>query len=277
MIERTFIHAVLLITTLMASGQVRTVQGDESVLYAQTKQMNQFFRRFNGEEDVSGKRLYKPDAGYHDQKLRRKYLSILFDLSNPGISADAREVFIMDVNGKKEPKYLDFHAGSWFAEVSSVFNLRGEPAQLILYYKLQPERLGYKWVLSNIYCDRFTRYFNHVGDSVSGDNFLHPMSHELDFMNLRKMFSDPEKIGYYLEKEYHPDHLAIFLKEYREGNLKFISSSSVKFHFFQISGWYFEVSYFNRNQYNSGWLISNLVRINDHEKKAIIMNYTHEQ
>jgi len=145
-----------------------------------------------------------------------------------------------------------------------------------MYFKLEKERLGYKWVLSNVYTTAFDKYFNHVGDSISGENFLHPMSHELDFMTLRKMFANPDNIGYYLEQDYIPDQLALFLKEYQDGALKFVSSNNVKFHFFQISNWYFEVSYFNRYQNNSGWLISNLVRVNDQEKKAIIRNYTHE-
>jgi len=147
---------------------------------------------------------------------------------------------------------------------------------MILYFKLEKEHLGYKWVLSNVYSSMFEKYFYHIGDSISGENFLHPMSHELDFMNLRKMFANPSKIGYYLEKDYYPDQLALFLKEYQEGELKFGSSNNVKFHFFQVSNWYFEVSYFNRYQNNSGWLISNMVRVNEQEKKEIIRNYTHE-
>ena len=35
-------------------------------------------------------------------------------------------------------------------------------------------------------------------------------------------------------------------------------------------------TYFNRNEMNSGWLISNLLRVNENEKKELIRNYTHE-
>lgn len=267
---------ILLISSFISFGQVRTYQGDESMLYAQTKQINQFYRRFNGEEDVTGKRLYDTDGDFRTAKLRNKYLNILFDLSSPLITKDTRDVFIMDVNSKRDPLFLDFHANNWFAEVSAEFTYNRQPIHMILYFKLEKERQGYKWVLSNVHSSAFEKYFNHVGDSISGANFLHPMSHELDFMNLRKMFANPANIGYYLEKEYYPDQLALFLKEYHDGTLKFVSSNNVKFHFFQIPNWYFEVSYFNRYQNNSGWLISNLVRVNDQEKKEIIRNYTHE-
>jgi len=267
----------LLVSSLYTSAQIGDVQSDESVFYAQTKQINQFFRRFNGEEDVTGKRLYDTDGDYHTVKLRDKYLKILFDLSSPLITNDEREVFILEVNSKKDPLFLDFHANNWFAEVSSDFTYKGKPIHMILYFKLEKENLGYKWVLSNVHSGIFEKYFNHVGDTISGENFLHPMSHELDFMNLRKMFSNPDKLGYYMEKDYHPDQLSLFLKEYHDGNLKFVSSNTVKFHFFQVPNWYFEISYFNRYQNNSGWLISNLVRVNDQEKKEIIRNFTHEK
>ncbi|MFH1160924.1 MAG: hypothetical protein V1733_08255 [bacterium] len=265
--------------SVFAAGQsdsVRTYLGDESMLYAQTKQVNQFFRRFNGEEDVAGKRLYDMDVAYHDSKLRKKYLNILFDLSSPLIPNDTKEVFILEVTNKKNPLFLDFHSNNWFAEVNAEFTYNKESCNILLYFKLEPEREGYKWVLSNVYFNRFDRYFNHVGDTISGQNFLHPMSHELDFMNLHRMFSNNGNIGYYVEQDFHPDYLSLFLKELQDGDLKFVSSSNVKFHFFQVPNWYFELSYFNRNSNNSGWLISNLVRVNDQEKKELIQNYTHE-
>ena len=52
---------------------------DESKLYAETKQVNQFFRRFNGEEDEKGERYYPKDKQYRSEKLRRKYIGMLFD------------------------------------------------------------------------------------------------------------------------------------------------------------------------------------------------------
>jgi hypothetical protein len=44
------------------NGSFSSFTGDELVFYAQTKQVNQFFRRFNAEEDVKGKRTYSGDS-----------------------------------------------------------------------------------------------------------------------------------------------------------------------------------------------------------------------
>jgi len=52
--------------------------------------------------------------------------------------------------------------------------------------------------------------------------------------------------------------------------LKFKHIDSVKFHFLQIPHWYFELSYFNRNTANSGWLISNLKYVSPKEKSQLI-------
>ena len=100
------------------------------------------------------------------------------------------------------------------------------------------------------------------------------MSHELDFMNLHKIFREPGNMDYYLEREYQPDMLALFVMETKNNNLTFVSVDQVKFHFFQVPGWYFEVSYFNRNTMNSGWLISNILRVNELEKKELMTHYS---
>jgi hypothetical protein len=75
-----------------------------------------------------------------------------------------------------------------------------------------------------------------------------------------------------VEKGYKPDYLSIFLYEVKQNRIKFKTVSALKFHFFQIDGWYFELSYFNREGYNTGWLISNLIEINEKDKQ-ILMNY----
>jgi len=40
----------------------------------------------------------------------------------------------------------------------------------------------------NIHFDEFTKYFKHLGDTTNIKLFLHPLSHEIDFMNMNKVF-----------------------------------------------------------------------------------------
>jgi hypothetical protein len=261
--------------TSFSQGSIGSLTGDESVFYAQTKQVNQFFLRFNGEEDVTGKRFYAGDPGYRDLKARKRYLNMLFDNSSPVISSDTKFVFIDDVLNKKSPAFLNFYSGGWFAEVTASFLYKKEKANIILYLKIEKQRNGYKWVITDVYFDRFESWFVHLNDTTNLKYFIHPMSHELDFMNLHKAFKEPENLDFYFETGYHPDMTALFVMEMKNGNLTFSSVNSVKFHVFQVPNWYFELSWINRNSANSGWLISNVLRVNEKEKKALMKNYTH--
>ena len=270
---RLFPGILVLLLSLFATSlqaQMLDDMSDESKLYAQTKLVNQFFRRFNGEEDEKGNRYNPGERNYRDQGLRKKYLAILFDNANAGVSGSLKRDFIQEMVDKNTPQFLDFHKGEWMAEVSTVFNYQGRDQPVTLFLKLQPQRLGYEWVIDEVYFEPFRVYFNK--DTTSSKKFLHPLSHELDFMNLRKALEGNQSPEAYTPQDFEPSFLTLFLYEIKKGNLKFKTVRDVKFHFFQIDNWYFELSEFNREGYNTGWLISNLVRAG-REDKISIKNY----
>ena len=242
---------------------------DESKLYAQSKQVNQFFRRFNGEEDEKGNRYYAKDKQYQSPRLRKKYLGTLFDESNGGMDVRLKTEFAKQALDK--PAILDFHGGSWFSEVHTTFSFNGKDERVILFLELEKDKLGYKWVIGRVHADVFAPVF--VRDTTRVGRFIHPMSHELDFMNLRKAFANTDSITQFTPKRYVPDQLSVFLYEVKRGNMKFKTVNEVKFHFFQIEGWYFELAQFNRPGYNTGWLISNLVQLKTPQEKDLLRKY----
>jgi hypothetical protein len=278
MITRYFLILIISFTSLTAFTQiVNEYLGDESDLYAQTKQVNQFFRRFNGEEDTKGERYYPSDRQYQSKRLRSKYLEMLFDNENQFITKDLKEDFIDDILEGKEPVILDFHGGSWFAEVTTKFDYLGIERFLTLFLELEKDTVGSKWVITNVYFKPFSEAFMDQDSlRVKGQKFLHPLSHELDFMNLVNAFKDNNSIEHYLAWKYEPDYLTLFIYEVKRGNLVFKTISSVKFHFFQVDGWYFELSEFNRQGYNKGWLISTLMKITDKDKDVLMKFIYHE-
>src|SRR5260221_13147022 len=99
----------LFLLTHSSLAQLVTDMDDESRLYAESKQVNQFFRRFNGEEDEKGNRYYPSDKQYRTVKLRKKYLGVLFDESNTGISRSIKKEFVENILDKPEMSILDFH------------------------------------------------------------------------------------------------------------------------------------------------------------------------
>lgn len=272
-----FSFFILLGPGILVAQNIGNFVEDESDLYASTKQVNQFFRRFNGEEDFKGERLYPEDKGYRDPELRKKYLENLFDHDNRLITNDLKSQFTAQALDKNNPVYLEFLGGDWFAEVTTTFIYQGKEQPLTLFLQLEKDTIGSKWVISEVYFEPFSKYFaNQDSLRSNGQKFLHPMSHEIDFMNLVRTFESKTSMEQYLAWKYHPDYLTLFVYEYKKGNLVFKTINKVKFHFFQIDGWYFELSDFNRKGYNTGWLISSLSKINPEEKDILLKYIYHE-
>ncbi len=243
---------------------------DESMLYAHTKQVNQFFRRFNGEEDRYGERFSVNNPLYQNPTYRRNFIELLFDQQSTNIDPLIKNEFIYRCTRPEQQNFLDFHGGNWFAEVKTSFNYKGEQKDLILFLKLQEEEVGSKWVLINVI---FEPFFNQFVDAKKlpeeEQKFLHPLSHELDFMNLVKVFKSKAVLEQFAEKGFKPDYLTLFIYEFRNLNLQFITVEDVKFHFFQLNDWYLELSKFNRKGNNSGWLISNLLKITKEDQEIL--------
>ena len=245
---------------------------DETELYAMTKQMGQFMRRFNYEEDQFGEKLNPKDPKYRSNEMRRKSLPILFDQQKYGSQTDLQRYFIEDVT-KGDSTYMTFLGGRWYSEVSCTFRYNGKPVNIMLILAVEKEGLGSKWVLTNVYFSDFNKLFPNGEMAEREKHFLHPMSHELDFMNIYKAFQNPEVIEYYASKEFQPDYLTLFFYEIKQGRMVFQHVDSVKFHVFQIKDWYFEVSWFNRSGLNSGWLMSNVIYMPEKEKTNLIKFY----
>ena len=272
-----FWHIVLLSLGLLfaANGFAQTIGDfmmDETELYAMTKQMGQFMRRFNYEEDQFGYKLNPKDPNYRSNEMRRKSLPILFDQEKYGTQTDLQRYFIEDVT-KGDSTYMTFLGGRWFSEVSTTFKYNGKEVKVMLFLAVEKEGLGSKWVLTNVYFSEFNKLFPTGEMADKEKHFLHPMSHELDFMNIYKAFQDPDIIEYYASQNYHPDYLTLFFYEIKSGKLVFQHVDAVKFHVLQIKDWYFEVSWFNRSGLNSGWLMSNVVYMPEKEKTNLIKFY----
>ena len=268
-----FILALIFAFVWPVMGQtIGDFKMDETELYAMTKQMGQFMRRFNYEEDQFGNQLNPKDPRYRNNEMRRQSLPILFDQEKYGTQTELQKYFIEDVT-KDDSTYMTFLGGRWYSEVSATFKYKGKPVNVILFLAVEKEGLGSKWVLTNVYFSEFNKMFP-TGEMAEKEKyFLHPMSHELDFMNIYKAFNNAEVIEYYASKEYQPDYLTLFFYEIKQGNLVFQHVDGVKFHVLQIKDWYFEVSWFNRSGLNSGWLMSNVIYMPEKEKVNLIKFY----
>jgi len=134
--------------------------------------------------------------------------------------------------------------------------------------------IGYKWSIRSIKAT----FINSVDTSTSINTqsgkkneslFLHPMSHAINFINIRNIF----KKGFtnvYFAKEVKPGSLNKFQLLVDNSEIKFNYIDSVSYEIFQLPGWILEVKQFNRIGRNSGWLISKLVPASDLEKQTYL-------
>lgn len=271
---------LLTIVTFITVGSVNAqtysiigdAEADERALYTMTKQMSQFMSRFNYEEDQYGKKIHPDSSDYRNKDKRKTALPLLFDMENQRTNGSLRDFFIEDLT-QDDSNYFEFLGGEWYSEVSATFKWKGKSVDISMIFAIEKENLGSKWVLTNVFFSEFNKLFPKGDIAEQQKHFLHPMSHELDFMNIYKIFKTPECIEYYASESYSTDYLSIFFYEIKQGNLVFEKINGEKFHVFQIDNWYFEVSWFNRSGYNTGWLISNLIYLKDEEKKELIKYY----
>jgi hypothetical protein len=227
----------------------------ERELLLSNKQMNQFFRRFNGEEKASGDRLFPENKEYRSPKLRQLFLPMLFDQQS-GISSTLRKTFIDKV--QDAPFYLSLHGGLLYAEVLTHFYIDGLMEKVTLVLTLQEEKIGSKWVISAAFSPVFQQPFD--ADTSRYLPFMHPLSHELEFMTLRKAFEDPTRMRPFVSAQFAPNQLSILLWEVKRKRARFQTILGVKFHCFQVPGYYFSIAQHIRPGENSGWLISTLAQ-----------------
>lgn len=265
--------ALMGVSGAMAQG-ISYLDGNEFIL-AETKQVNQFFRRFNGEEDYDGKRFSATDERYQHADLRRMYISNLFDNMDRGMVDSLKGSFIHAVTRESNPLFLNHKGNDWYAQLDAIISYENKKLPCTLFLKMERENKGTKWVLANVYFEPFITLFKGsdffaTGGTTSGTNpYLHPKSHEINFINLKKAFSRLDEIEKYAANEYNPDFLTLFIYELKRGNAEFLEVKNLKFHFFQVGNWYFEVSKKTRKSMNSGWLISDLMRVAEKDKEIL--------
>jgi hypothetical protein len=77
-------------------------------------------------------------------------------------------------------------------------------------------------------------------------------------MNMKRALEDTDYLQYYASKDYKPDNLTLFYYLINSGVIKFEYVEAITYHIIDIPGWLIKVKEFNRQEMNSGWLITDL-------------------
>lgn len=250
--------------TLFAQNIVNPQKSGEEIFTARTKQFSEFTERFNYKSDFNGRPV---DQAFMTKMPREKMISLLFDLKDPRTVTGnqnyneeyirTKAVFISDVTEKQ--LLINSHSRGIIAEAKTRVIYNGKPQIISLF--LNQEQVGktsIKWVLLSAKGE----IFNIFKADTSMVRFIPPTSHETDFMNLKRALEDTDHLQDYASKDYNPDYLTLFFYCLKTGTLKYDYVEDITYHITDITGWYFKVKDFNRNELNSGWLIVDVSKNN---------------
>ena len=239
---------------------VPQVNTNEQIFLARTKQFNEFLDRFNYKTTFKGDPV---DSAFKSKLPRGKMISSLFDLKDKRTDPSAKEFskeyielktrFVNEVTGKNAE--VARYSGNIIAEARSRVVYKGSPKSMSIF--LAQEVVGesrIKWVILDAKGD----VFNFLKSDTTFIRFIPPSSNETDFMNLKRALEDVSFLQYYAAKDYHPDYLTLFFYLINSGAMKFEYVEEVLYHITDIPGWSMTIKEFNRNELNSGWLISDL-------------------
>lgn len=223
---------------------------------SQVKQISQFFDRFNFKEPVILQNGIEPS--------RKLNLVSLFNLSDSKIKSNPETIeFLKLVANESNHLFMKFGDSSWYAVAHCSFTYKNKnfPVAIILQTEGFPGN-GYRWVMAGIK----SSIFSFVEKQDRANAFINPMNHEIGFTELSKALEEKNNLIFYTSQNYHPDGLSTFLVLIQSGDLVLSKIDSIEYQFLQIPGWAFIVKDFNRADYNSGWLIASLLKMDDEHK-----------
>ncbi len=251
---------------------------------SKVKQIDEFIDRFNyDEENARGYALLSKRASTHQDMAeiyeyiygdkhtdRVDVLLSLFSYEN-ALSIGKKNIreFVLQTTDSTNQRKLGFYDDDWYAVVTGEVTYKGhkESVQLTLKNKMGKTRDGQDgsyWALVSARAD-----FLFKPADIDKRLGVNAGSHGVNFVPLISALEDQDNAYNLTAEEYEPDTLSIFLYAVQNGELSFNSVKAVNYHFLQIDGWIFSVEYFNRSDSNSGWLISDLIKVEEDDQKQL--------
>lgn len=226
----------------------------------EVKQIDEFIERFNDEKTLIKEYVYQH---YDNMEISREVLlKSLFNLNSKDLQKTDVLKFIQSVNNPQRPVLLSFYDRDWYARVKCSVLYQQKERELYVMLQVQRDKDGVaKWVINSVFADFFV-----TADEKDQAASLNPVSHGTDFMTLNKAFSDAENVKTFLPAGYQEDQLSKFILEVQNKRIFFQHVEEISYHFFQIDGWILTVENFQRQEKNSGWLISRLIEATKEEK-----------
>ena len=245
---------------LFSQNIVDRQKAGENIFIARTKQFNEFADRFNLTKDFNGNPV---DSAFRAKMTREKMISLLFDLKDPRSQPSNNNYSEEYIKSKTEfiktvvQKDLLINKSSpniiTEAITRVIFKGKSQTVRIFLNQEIVGEGMV-KWVLLSAKGD----IFDNFNKDTSMVRFIPPGSNETNFINLKRALEDTGHLQDYASHDFKPDFLTLFFYCIETGQIKYEYVQEIFYHIIDIPGWYLKVQEFNRNELNSGWLISDI-------------------
>jgi len=277
-----YFFILLLLYSFTASAQSLSASSElELELYAfRVKNIEDFIKRFNNDSNSSVMTELK--AKNKDLIVsRNKMLFSTFNFENNELISDSTtRMFFNYVVDTVTPHYIRFRDSGWYAEALGLFTYKSDTIELPIVLRVKTKGRAETWMIAGIGDHPLLNErgaMQEGGQPASGKlTAIPPTNESVNFLELKKVFNASLIEDYYFDGDLlQTDKAKQFVGLIKSAQLKLQYVSGIKFHFYQIPGWVFTVEEFNRLMKNSGWLISNVRRADDSEKKQLIQDLLH--
>ena len=259
----------MLFATCCADAQVIDRLLKEDLYKTRIKLVDEFFERFNGKE-------FRPDIKSGTEEAELKNLLVLF---NAGMFTSFQDSAFIEAKTFAQKVFQDsiqinYSDTTWIAKATCHGKLKGRDVDFILYLNVENRREKlFKWVIAKAEGD----IFNLTPSLEKETIMLMPDDHETNFMSLRRITTEKDDyILNYKQKNYSIDLTTVFFAFVNTGILNIEYVKPLEFIFFQVPGYKFTVSHFERDNFNAGWLINSLKKITE-EEKTKFLNYIYNK
>jgi len=261
---------MIVINSAMAQEKIHSIKTLPRNYLIKVKQFSEFVDRFNFQKDFLNK-----DIGPEFKSVitRDDYIMLLFNHEDerldPEVEDDTYQIlvsmFIREICS--DSICIDRLSEKIYAELTCQININGNDEELNLLLKQEIDD-GLKWAI--ISADRKftceTEYHDNVrdnSDDSESKNYIPPYSNETNFIDLKFLFNDHRNLDFLSSRDCVKENLAGFYDMIRKGSLKYLHVKSIHYHILEIPGWILVIDNFQRNTENSGWLISDLLLVDD--------------
>lgn len=252
----------MLLTTQLCAQDIGNGNLLNQLQDCSVKSLDEFVNRFNGVEVPN---FIKNSSAPQN---RTTYVRALFDtVFYPNADAEKTRVvdeFVMEV--VKNNIEIDMFDSLCYAQAHCIFIYKGKEVELDIVLQYENIRDDYyKWAIVGV---------NGLSDAgllpKQEEGYISPVQHEFHFRELSKAF--PHMYNY-CKRDYRIDQLSYLLAMMEGNEVKFRSCEYHHYYFFSVPNYLFIVSYKNRIDTNTGWLISDVVELPTTEKQSVINSF----